>query len=184
MVEGSIVRYEWDFEGDGTFDADTGADPRTTHAYARPFVGTARVRVTNDTGATANASATVDIRPQPPRGEVGVSINNGAIATNDPHVQISLVWPAFSLSALLANDGGFGASAATKPLPADGVVDWTLASSGSERQPKVVYVRFRGNGADSNVTFTDDIILDQTAPQVSGADLLEGSPARPLASLP
>jgi hypothetical protein len=47
---------------------------------------------------------------------------------------------------------------------------WRLDSSGSERLPKTVYVRFMA-GAVRLETLTDDIILDETPPTVSQAVL-------------
>ena len=47
--------------------------------------------------------------------------------------------------------------------------------TGSDRLPKIVYLRFLGAGNDL-LTFTDDIILDQTAPSVQTASLLSGAP--------
>lgn len=97
--------------------------------------------------------------------DIGVSINGGDQYTNDPNVQLKLVWPASSTLARIANDGGFG-DAQNRPLA--GTIDWRLSPSGPERLPKTVYVRFRGFGNDAQ-TFTDDIILDQTAPRITRA---------------
>jgi hypothetical protein len=44
-------------------------------------------------------------------------------------------------------------------------MSWTLDSTGPERLPKTIYVRF----GDATQTFTDDIILDETAPTVLAA---------------
>jgi hypothetical protein len=48
---------------------------------------------------------------------------------------------------------------------------WQLASSGAERLPRIVYVRFQG-GLAGNETYSDDIILDETAPLVLTATLV------------
>ena len=45
------------------------------------------------------------------------------------------------------------------------------SSPGSDRLTKIVYLRFQGAGMDL-VNFTDDIILDQTAPVVKAAQLI------------
>src|SRR4029079_9821871 len=89
----------------------------------------------------------------PPPGPVGVSINNGAQYTNDPDVHVAVVWPACVHTLTISNDGGFRA-AEVKALAR--TTDWTLSSSGPERLPKTIYVRFDG----STQTFQDDIILD------------------------
>ena len=57
---GRITRFEWDFDGDGTFDATTGGG-RVLHNYPQQISGYVRVRVTDDSGAQATASALLDI---------------------------------------------------------------------------------------------------------------------------
>jgi outer membrane protein assembly factor BamB len=48
--DGSIVSYEWDFEGDGNWDA-VGSAPTAVHTYATQLGCEARVRVTDNGGA-------------------------------------------------------------------------------------------------------------------------------------
>jgi hypothetical protein len=50
---GSIVKYEWDFDGDGTFDQNTGTTNTASHTYTTAGSFTAKVRVTDDKGRTA-----------------------------------------------------------------------------------------------------------------------------------
>jgi lysophospholipase L1-like esterase len=57
---GSIVSYEWDFDGDGTYDLTT-TEPWADHEYAALFDGQAVVRVTQTGGQTDTASARVRI---------------------------------------------------------------------------------------------------------------------------
>ena len=65
--DGSIVRYEWDLDGNGSFERDTGAGAMVTHtfeAYAGivdPRRRSVRVRVTDDHGATAEAQLTLTL---------------------------------------------------------------------------------------------------------------------------
>jgi PKD repeat protein len=56
---GTITKYEWDFEGDGTYDFSSPSNASTTHIYNAPGVYTASLRVTNSTGLTG--IDTVDI---------------------------------------------------------------------------------------------------------------------------
>ena len=98
-----------------------------------------------------------------------MSINDGAFATNDPHVTLSLVWPRLMESALVSNDGGFGDAGSTHLFQVEPQVDWVLPSSGADRLPKTVYVRFRVNGETVPGSYTDDIVLDEGAPAVTYA---------------
>lgn len=57
-VEGEITKYEWDFDGDGTYDAE-GSEPTITHVYDDLFEGFVGVRVTDTGGLTATGSTAV-----------------------------------------------------------------------------------------------------------------------------
>ena len=107
--------------------------------------------------------------PTPPPAEpssgasAAVSIEGGALFTNEPEVQLQFVAPPGTTSTQVSNDGGFvpfSTVAGTENAP------WTLARSGAERLPKTVYVRFLPSG----LARQDDIILDQTAPNLIRAE--------------
>ena len=167
---GGIAKIEFDLDGDGRFETDSGTEPRRSTAFSAFGDYTVGVRVTDVAGLVAETTARVHVTLAPPSGELGVSINDGAIATSDPHVSVSLIWPRLAETALLSNDGGFGAAGGTRSLGLAARVSWTLASSGPERLPKIVYVRFRG-GESGRETYTDDIILDERPPQVAATTL-------------
>lgn len=155
----AIGGWEWDFDGDGDFETAGGRE--TSHVFTTPGVRTVGVRVTDTAQNSRIETMKVQIDPAPPVGIVGVSINDGARFTNSPHVTLKLRWPPFSDSLIVANDGGFAGST---QMPVAETIPWTLDSSGAERLPKTVYVRFSGG---SDATFQDDIILDETAPRIS-----------------
>ena len=170
----AVEKYEWDLNGDGSFELDTGTSPTASLSFAAPAELNPGVRATNDIGSNV-ARAPLSIRPAPPPGRVGVSVNNGDLFTNEPDVTVSIVWPPLSRTALLSNDGGFG-SPGSFPLAAE--LPWRLDSTGPERLPKQVYVRFD----DATATFSDDILLDETAPVVGGASVSGSSAARAAAA--
>ncbi len=111
------------------------------------------------------------VTPTPPAGNVGVLMDGGDYATNDPQVDVALIWPPGAQSALISNNGGFGASGGTKTMALTPHIQWTLQQTGPDRLPKTIYVRFLGAGIDY-VNFTDDIILDEQAPTVTSAQLV------------
>lgn len=130
-------------------------------------VGTAitcEVRASNANGTGTALSAAVTPTNGSTGGDVGVTINDAAIATNSAGVTLTIHEPAGATAVKISNDGGFGAAAQTRAIRGDDTYTWTLRSSGAERLPKTVYVRFPG-AANENQTFTDDIILDETAPR-------------------
>jgi hypothetical protein len=163
-----IADYAWDLDGDGTYETDTSTTPTTSRVYTAAGVITTHLRVTDGIGLTSTASGDVTITAATTSsGPLGVSINDGAQFTNDPRVTVFAVWPSFDTAMLISNDGGFRLA---KTFPVAAKTPWTLDSSGPERLPKTIYVRFT-NGAIQSETFQDDIILDQTPPQVVTANL-------------
>ncbi len=122
-------------------------------------------------GGRSGAAASAATAPVPPNGPVGVLINGGDYATNNPHVTVSLVWPTRARQVVLSNDGGFGSTGNAHSFSMAPKIPWTLKQTGSNRLSKLVYVRFLGAGIDYT-GFIDDIVLDQAAPTVRSAKLL------------
>lgn len=57
-----VVHTEWDFDGDGTWDADTGTGLTATHAYDRTGPVTAKLRVTDEEGDSDTKSITFTVK--------------------------------------------------------------------------------------------------------------------------
>jgi hypothetical protein len=157
-----IVRWEWDLDGNGSFETDTGATPTVSRSYETAGTRTVRLRVTDAAGHTATLSGPLVIRRGTAAGgRPGVLINGGARFTNDPNVTLTVGWPALATAILVSNDRRF-AAAVTHPLASE--IPWVLDTSGKRRM-KRVYVRFPGTG----VTVHDDIVLDETPPRIASA---------------
>jgi len=123
--------------------------------------------------AAPQVSKTFTILPSPPAGETGVSIKNGDSYTNSKQVSLNLTWPEYATAVRISNDGGFGTSKTlTKDLAAS--IDWELDDSVKGIYTKVVYVRFNGV-ADTTKTYSDDIILDTSAPIIKTASAVVAS---------
>ena len=170
---GQIVDYEWDLDGDGVYELDSGSASEVTHVYQAAGRLQVGLRVTSNLGGVSVNHREVNIvapplaPPPSPSGPAGVTINNGAHFTDDPNVTVTVRWPRGAVSLLIANDGGF-IPALSMPIAAR--VPWRLDSAGPERLPRTIYVRFRG-GESGPETYQDDIVLDQTAPQIPEATL-------------
>lgn len=50
-IDGTVSSYEWDFDGDGVYDQDSGSNPSATYAYQSAGTYSARVRVKDNGGA-------------------------------------------------------------------------------------------------------------------------------------
>ena len=128
------------------------------------------------TFASRFVGASLDGRPvgSPPP---SVKINDGASYTNDPNVTLTVDVPRSGLGLEISNDGGFDQSQQFQ-WAENARYQWTLATTGLDRLPKTVYVRSLEGGP----VYTDDIVLDQTAPVVVSAQIVAGSRSRSLAT--
>jgi hypothetical protein len=163
---GKIVHFEWDLDGDGTFETDGGTTPTITKTFNASGTHLLAVRVTDPVGQSRVAATTLIVTTPPvPVGQLGVTIDNGAQYTRTPDVTLNLKFPTATTQLLVSNDGGFLAPTTFAPKQE---IEWKLDSSGPERLPKTVYVRFLLSGIVSE-TYTDDIILDETPPVVEQA---------------
>ncbi|HEX6714934.1 MAG TPA: SBBP repeat-containing protein [Thermoleophilaceae bacterium] len=164
----AIAKYEWDLDGDGSFERDTGASATTTHAYTSARTVNVSLRVTDTQGSTGSISTALRISSGGGTANLlGVTINRGAQYTRTPDVTVTATFPPGTTSIVVSNDGGF-----LKPLTFGALkeIDWKLDSSGPERLPKTIYVRFF-TGPFPSETFQDDVILDETPPKVTSAQV-------------
>jgi len=114
----SIVKYEWDFEGDGIFDWNNASSPNTTKNYTRGGTYAAVLRVTDNLGNQAYGSVTVVVN------KVGPTATNNATPTSGP-------------VPLLVTLNGYGSDADGSIVlyewdyDGDGVYDWFSTSTGN-----------------------------------------------------
>jgi PKD repeat protein len=62
---GTIAKYEWDFDGDGTFETDSLADATTDHIYAASGLYFVGLRVTDNDGSSTTAFRSVRVNAAP-----------------------------------------------------------------------------------------------------------------------
>ena len=131
----------------------SGLDESTVHYF--------RVKASSIYGTTYGGI--MSFRTKAP---VGVSINDADDYTNSPKVELGLSWPIGATGVLVANDGGFRTQVRFALAE---TIDWTLNTSGSERLPKNVYVKFILADGSRSAAMSDDIILDTSAPVTTSA---------------
>lgn len=77
----SIVRYDWNYDGDGTFE-ESGTTPVTRHIYQVKSDGQMQVKMTDANGLISNASATVHVGSGPRDHLPAAPLNVKAVATS------------------------------------------------------------------------------------------------------
>jgi YD repeat-containing protein len=96
--DGTVSKYEWDLDGNGTYETSTGATPTTSKTYATAATPTIRLRVTDNAGATGLASQVLTVQNRLPTASFtatpssvvsGSSISFNASASSDPDGTIS-----------------------------------------------------------------------------------------------
>ena len=122
-----------------------------------------RIEASNGLGSTKG-----DIKSFTASRPVGISVNDAAEFTNKKLVTIYATGPSGSTQVIISNDGGFGSSQTFSLTDGYAEVPWTLVASRDERLPKTVYARFVQRFGTQSSTNTDDIILDTTAPVMTG----------------
>ena len=55
--DGTVEKFEWDLDGDGKFERDTGTDPVTSEVVPGPSQVTVTVRVSDDDGKSTDETA-------------------------------------------------------------------------------------------------------------------------------
>jgi PKD repeat protein len=76
----SIIRYEWDFEGNGNYVWASSKKGNTKYTYSSAGSYIARIKITDETGAQNTYSLPVEvlINPEAPQVEVSVNENSGS----------------------------------------------------------------------------------------------------------
>jgi PKD repeat protein len=71
-ADGQVVKYQWDFEGDGVWDFESPSSGTASRTYDAPGTYDARFRVTDDRGATADGVSVVTVKlNQAPTADAG-----------------------------------------------------------------------------------------------------------------
>ncbi|HEX4752855.1 MAG TPA: PKD domain-containing protein [Solirubrobacterales bacterium] len=71
--DGSVVKYEWDLDGNGTFETNTGTTPTTSTTFTEAGEHQIGLRVTDDEGATATTTRTVSVHGSLPHAKLSVT---------------------------------------------------------------------------------------------------------------
>lgn len=147
-----INHFEWDLDGNGTFETDTAAGPRASLTYRAPGDLRPAVRVTDEFGRSATARVRISVRRRPPRGSVGVVINGGSRSTSSRKVRLGVTWPAFATTMSIAENRRMERATTTAVQPS---ISWRFSGQGSRASRRTVYVRFDS----SSRVYRDTIVV-------------------------
>ncbi len=116
--DGSIVKYEWDWDNNGSFEEDAGASPTTNHSFPAPGTYPVTLRVTDDGGDSDTVTVTLysdngssgydDLEPHDDAASaqalpgIGFKQWDGRIGDGDVDPEDEADWYSFSLDALEA----------------------------------------------------------------------------------
>ncbi len=76
---GSIVRYRWDFQGNGTFDTNDPVPQDYFFTFTQPGVYNAVLEVLNNLGQTATDTCTINVVTAPPVATADADPSNGPV---------------------------------------------------------------------------------------------------------
>ncbi len=84
-LDGTIVKHEWDLDGDGSYETNTGTVPNTSKQYVNNGVVVAKLKVTDDDGGEATATIDIDVSTtgpdsQPPQVTLSADPVSGEVA--------------------------------------------------------------------------------------------------------
>lgn len=120
--DGQVVRYEWDFDGDGTYDWSSTSTGNTSHTYTTVGTYNAVFRVTDNQGLTATATAittvisagppgspTATAAANPTSGNAPLAVNFNGTATDPDNAIVRYEWD----------------------FDGDGIYDWSSTTTGA-----------------------------------------------------
>jgi plastocyanin len=156
-ADDALVRFQWDLDGNGSFEVDRGAQPSVSQAYQTPGTRTVGLRVFDATGHVATTTRNVTV-------------------TNAPNASFTVA-PG---SVLTGQSVGFDASASADP---DGTVagyEWDLDGDGSfETSTSSTPTTSRSYASPATLTIALRVTDDLGAQTVTTRTLQVSSPPPP-----
>ncbi len=91
--DGTVAKYEWDLDGNGSYETNTGASATTSRSYSAAGTVETKLRVSDDRGATAVSTRNVTVTLLPPSAsftaapnpaDTGATVSFNGSASSDP----------------------------------------------------------------------------------------------------
>ncbi len=115
---GSILRYRWDFDGDGVYDTSEVGARDFSRTFTTPGIRNARLEIQNDKLQTTSATVTINVGGNPPAATASVNPSNGSIP----------------LAVTFTGTGTAGSNPVNKyewDFQGDGIFDFTSTTTGT-----------------------------------------------------
>ena len=160
--DGTIVRYEWDLDGDGTFETDATNIPTIQRLFGTSGPRTVSVLVTDDSGATAVATQNIDVQNRAPVANFGLQSTPaivGASTVLDAGLSVDLDGTITNHQWDFDNDGTYEVGSGGSPT-----VSHVFPASGTY----TVGLRITDNSGDIATT-TRDVVATQAPVAVVAA---------------
>jgi YD repeat-containing protein len=141
-VDGTVAKYEWDLDGNGTYETSTGTTPTVTRSYSIPGDRSIGLRVTDNKGATGTTTRTVTIQNQLPIASFtstpnpvlsGVSVSFNAAASKDPDGTIAKYeWDLDGNGTYETDTGTTSTASASYPTPGNRTIGLRVTDNSGE----------------------------------------------------
>jgi hypothetical protein len=118
-------------------------------------------RFKNSAGALSDVVSDTITLDTSVQSEYGVTINDGALYTNQTEVRLTISAKSRTAEIQVSNDGGFN-GVAWEPYTSHKA--WQITQYRHEEVTRLVYIRFRDVDGNVSATYLDDIILDVNPP--------------------
>lgn len=164
--DGTIVRYEWDLDGDGTFEVDAGNFPTLQRLFGTSGPRTVGLKVTDDSGATAVALKGVLVQNRAPTAAFGLQATPAIIGAGtvvDASASVDLDGTITSYEWDFDDDGSYETGSGGSPT-----VTHVFAGSGVHR----VGLRITDNGGDSDTTSRSIVATQAPVAQLGATPLV------------
>jgi plastocyanin len=146
-LDGTIAKFEWDLDGNGTFETDTGTTSSATKTYAAPAALTTRLRVTDDRGNVRETTRALTIATRAP--SASFTVTPGTAAKNQA-VSLDATASAATAGRTIANyawdldgNGSFETDGGTTP---------TFSTSYAAPGPKTIGLQVTDSAGDATAT--------------------------------
>jgi PKD repeat protein len=171
-LDGTVVEYRWDLDGNGSFETLSDGDPTVEHTYATAGTRSVSLRVTDDDGSTDDESVSVTVRSRAPSAAFSVSPNpvlTTQNATFDASASADVDGAIVKYEWDFDGNGSFEANAGPNPRRSH------RYSSAGRRQ-----VRLRVTDDDNRSATTARLVVVE-APNRPPSAFIEYSPEEPVA---